>query len=188
MCTFVSKPASLINVSRANQGLQYVLCLLVHVNFMNIFVFTQTGSLPFEPYDYDVAEDLPSVVAGRNARVPVDMDSDDDLDEHYTRYVNFVNDHTDWRTSDSDETRSGQPRGLYPEKVVLAWALSNLLLCAVILNTIPSIKKGPAGSNPENTNTGPLTSFLFVVFSLIGSLEVAKFFGTLWFFIKEAVW
>lgn len=181
------KPPSLINGSRADQGLQYVLCLLVHVNFMNIFVFMHTGSLPFDPYDHDVADTLPSVVLGRNGRFPLDMDSDDELDEHYIRHVNLVNDHVDGTTSDSDEARIGNPHGLYPEKVVLAWVLSNLLLCAGILNTIPSIKKGPAGSDPENTNTGPSTSFLFGILCLVGSLEAAKFFGTLWFFIKEAV-
>ncbi|KAL3475479.1 chitin synthase-domain-containing protein [Aspergillus californicus] len=169
-------------------GLQYVLCLLVHVNFMNIFVFMQTGSLPSEPYDYDVEDILASTMRGRNGRVPVDVGSDDELDEQYTRYVNLVSDHVDRKTLDLDEARVGKRHGLYPEKVVLAWVLSNLLLCAVILNTIPSIKKGPAGGDPENTNTGPSTLFLFVIFCLVGSLEAAKFLGTLWFFIKEAVY
>jgi hypothetical protein len=87
-----------------------------------------------------------------------------------------------------DEVEMRKTRGAYPEKVILAWALSNLLLCAVVLNTIPYIETGLAGSGLDNIDSGLSTSFLFVIFCLVGSLEAVKFVGTLWFVIKEAVY
>jgi hypothetical protein len=63
---------------------------------------------------------------------------------------------------------------VYPDKVVLAWALSNILLCAVILNTIPSVK-GLAGNDLENMNRSPSTTYLLVILWLIGSFEGITF-------------
>ena len=70
---------------------------------------------------------------------------------------------------------------------MLTWALSNILLCAVILHAIPSVK-GLAGDDLENMNRCPSTAYLLVIFCLIGSLEGVKFMGAILFIIKEVIY
>lgn len=158
---------------------------------INISTFTLTGT--FAAHQHAVAERLDVAVTKPNGYVDIGLTADvfanEDLDNRYTRFLQEVHEPASAKDSDVGK-RELEHRGPYPDKVVLAWALSNLLLCAVVLNTIPfpssAVKKDLDGTyTTPKTDTRPATTTLLVIFGLVGSLEAVKFVGTLWFLIKE---
>ncbi|KAL3431839.1 chitin synthase-domain-containing protein [Aspergillus tetrazonus] len=170
-------------------SLQYVLCILAHVNFINITTFMYTNlSVSKEQNTADGGMHIPTNYFVRPGnKVHLDSPIDDDLNKAYDASLAQFSDPPDLESARIPSRECENIPRVYPDKVVLAWALSNILLCAVILHTIPSVK-GLAENDLENMNRGPSTTYLLVIFWLIGSLEGVKFMGAILFIIKEVIY
>lgn len=182
-----SSPQS--NLTDAEQSLQYVLCIFPHVNFINITTFMYTNlSVSKEQNTADGGTSIPTNYFVRPGnKVHLYSPIDDDLNKAYDASLAQFSDPPDLESARLPSRECENIPSVYPDKVVLAWALSNILLCAVILHTIPSVK-GLAGNDLENMNRSPSTTYLLVIFWLIGGLEGVKFMGAILFIIKEVIY
>ncbi|KAL4751108.1 hypothetical protein BDW72DRAFT_212904 [Aspergillus terricola var. indicus] len=172
-------------------SIQYVLCILAHVNFINIIAFMYSNLSPSEEHKAaDSGRPIPTNYLVRPGnKVHLDFPSDDDdLNKAYDAALTQLLDPQDPKPARLSSRECKNTPGVYPDKVVLAWALSNIFLCAVILNAIPSVKAGLAGNELENMNRDPSTTYLIVIFWLIGCFEGAKFVGAILFIIKEVIY
>ncbi|KAL4740503.1 chitin synthase-domain-containing protein [Aspergillus similis] len=172
-------------------SIEYVLCILAHVNFINITTFMYTiSSASEERKGVDGGMPIPTnYVVRPGNKVHLEFSSDDDdlnkaYDASLTQFLGPPDPNSARLLSKECEST---PR-VYPDKVVLAWALSNILLCAVILNTIPSVKEGLAVNDLQNMKRGPSTTYLLVIFWLICCFEGVKFMGAILFIIKEVIY
>ncbi|RDW90060.1 uncharacterized protein DSM5745_01835 [Aspergillus mulundensis] len=174
-------------------SIQHVLCILVHVNFMNISAFMYTGTSASELGQQDASKDEKAPPTNysfdHRGRIKVNSDNDEDLDNAYVRIMQDLEDRKGQDLQAAKLPPSSEcGQGVYPEKVVIGWAWSNLVLCAVILNTLPSVRHDSAGDELRNINTGASTLYLLIVFWALGCLEAVKFCGALLYIIKEAIY
>ncbi|KAL4997879.1 chitin synthase-domain-containing protein [Aspergillus recurvatus] len=170
-------------------SIQYVLCTLAHVNFFDIFTFMYTNPSVSRQHEAVAGETLtPTSYFVLRNRVRIDLPDEEDLNKAYDASLMQFLDRPDPKSARLPLVENQCIQRAYPDRVVLAWALSNMLLCAVILNTTPSVKAGLAGSDLQNINTGLRTAYLLVVFWLIGCLEGIKFMGAILFVMKEGIY
>ncbi|KAL4818506.1 chitin synthase-domain-containing protein [Aspergillus spinulosporus] len=170
--------------------IQYVLCIIAHVNFINITTFMYTN-LPASGEQNAADGEIPmltSYIVRPGNKVHLDSPSDDDLNKAYDASLAQLLDPPGPESARLSSRDCEGTQRVYPDKVVLAWALSNIFLCAVILNTVSSVKAGLAGNDLENIKRGPSTIYLLVIFWLIGSFEGVKFTGAILFIIKEVIY
>ncbi|KAL4909749.1 hypothetical protein BDW74DRAFT_43258 [Aspergillus multicolor] len=172
-------------------SLQYIPCILTHVNFMNIsaFMYTEASASELGRHHASYEKSPPTgYFSNPTGRVVINSDNDEDIDNAYIRIMQDLENPPNREAAKPPPEDDEYGQAVYPEKVVLAWALSNLLLCAVILNTLPSVKNGPAENNLRNINTEASTLYLLIVFWALGCLEAVKFLGALLYLVKEAIY
>lgn len=77
-------------------------------------------------------------------------------------------------------------RPLYSQGLVLTWALSNLLLCALLWYLVLPNEGGQI-SHVDNINSGRFMLYFTIVNWAIGGFWVCKFVGVLWYRISKVL-
>ena len=164
--------------------LQYLVLTPTYINVLNIYAFCNTHDITWGTKGDDKAEKLPSATVKPGGKVDVQIPQDDgDLNALYeqelTKFaskppkeikkVNVADKQEDYYKS-------------FRSNVVVAWMVSNFILCAAVLNVSGFERIDTNSSSDQNS-----TIYLAVILWSVAGLSLFRFVGAIWFLVVRMV-
>ena len=151
---------------------------------MNVYAFCNTHDISWGTKGDDKAEKLPSANIKPGGKVDVSIPTDDhDLNTQYEEELRTFG--TKYKAPKKQVSEQDKQEDYYKgfrSSVVLAWMMSNLALCAVVLQTGGLQVTVNPDKQEESANKRALIYMKVILWSVAG-LSAFRFIGAVWFLI-----
>ncbi|RMZ88731.1 hypothetical protein DV736_g4044, partial [Chaetothyriales sp. CBS 134916] len=160
--------------------LQYLILTPTYINVLNIYAFCNTHDITWGTKGDDKAEKLSSVTVKPGGKVEVQIPQDDgDLNEQYAAELKkFATKAPKEEKKVNPAERKEDYYKSFRSNVVVAWMISNFILCAAVLNV-----SGFERIDTKTTESQNSTIYLAVILWSVAGLSLFRFIGACWYLV-----
>lgn len=164
--------------------IQYIVLTPTYINVLNIYAFCNTHDITWGTKGDDKAERLPSAQVKPDGKVDVTIPQDDgDLNAQYeAEIIKFASKPPKEVRVLSPAEKQEDYYKSFRSTVVVAWMISNFVLCAAVLNVSGFDRIDTESSSDQNSQI-----YLMVILWSVAGLSLFRFIGAMWYLVKRMV-